>query len=326
MIPSTVAAGWDIGIHARIIAVGDVHADLDALLRILRGVGVIGDDGHWIGGTTNVVLIGDLNDRGPDSAATMAYVMDLENDARLNGGAVHALLGNHELLAVQGDFRYVRGVEAIAVEHFWHEGVNGLHAIFRGNSPWARWIRRRPTLLKSGTTVFVHAGLDEWILTWPPEVINATVTSWVAHFQGVAPEPDESGFWLTSETCGGPLWCDRYGVSVDVDVNSAAVNARLRYWLRALNCTRLVVGHKPTKQADFRVAAPHPIFGDRVALIDTGISRSYNGRLSALELLGETATPHYFERGGSELALTRDLRARFQREREAQSTGHAASD
>jgi len=109
-----------------------VHGDPDALLRILLGLGLISDEGDWMGGTARLVLIGDLNCRGPDSVAVMHLVMELQAQAAQAGGFVD---GCYETLA-----------------------------------------------------------------------------SWVAHLQGVDPEPDESTFWLTSDDGGRALWSRRFRV------------------------------------------------------------------------------------------------------------------
>lgn len=50
---------------------------------------------------------GDVPDRGPDSRKVMDLLMDLEKQARKAGGIVHALLGNHEVMNMVGDLRYV---------------------------------------------------------------------------------------------------------------------------------------------------------------------------------------------------------------------------
>ncbi|HCQ02865.1 MAG TPA: hypothetical protein DIT99_20230 [Candidatus Latescibacteria bacterium] len=50
--------------HARIVAIGDVHGDVDALVSILRKADVIDARNQWIGGKTVLVQLGDVLDRG----------------------------------------------------------------------------------------------------------------------------------------------------------------------------------------------------------------------------------------------------------------------
>jgi hypothetical protein len=293
---------------ARIVAVGDVHGDLDALIRILAGMSILDVDGRWCAHDTQLVLIGDLNDRGPESVNVMDFVMALESEAEEAGGRVRALLGNHELLAVQQDYRYMRPAEFGELEGFAYGGLTGVDAIFRGDSPYARWIRKRPALLKIGTTMFVHAGLQQWGCEWTPDQVNAHIASWVAYFQGVGESPDLSSLWLIEEDGGGPLWTRHFGALTLPSDDPAELRARLNHILEGLGTERLVVGHVPTEYLGFEIAFPHSVYGWRVAAIDTGISRHFGGRLSAFEIIGDGCQAHYFERGSVDLPLTAAVR------------------
>ena len=74
---------------------------------MLASAGLIDGNGNWTGGKTHLVQTGDVVDRGPDSRAVMDLLMKLEKQAAAAGGAVHALIGNHEAMDVYGDLRYV---------------------------------------------------------------------------------------------------------------------------------------------------------------------------------------------------------------------------
>ena len=108
-----LAVGLAIGLAAtaaaapRIVAVGDVHGDLAGFKKILVDAGVIDGAGAWMGGETVLVQVGDLIDRGPSARGTLDFVMALEPAAAKQGGRVVALLGNHEILNLTGDLRYV---------------------------------------------------------------------------------------------------------------------------------------------------------------------------------------------------------------------------
>jgi hypothetical protein len=293
----------------RIVAVGDIHGDLDALIRILQGMKILGADGQWVAEGTRLVLLGDLNDRGPESVNVMEFLIGLETDAHGAGCSVDALLGNHELLAVQQDYRYVLPVEFLALENFYYDGVNGIDAVYRGNGPYARWIRNRPTILKVDSTLFVHAGLEDWARDFDSSSLNALVSKWVAYFQGVADPPAESTLWLIQEDQGGPLWTRRFGAETAPDHDPVDLCTGLHHVLGALGADRIVLGHVPTKVLDYKIAFPHPTYGDRLAVIDTGISRTYGGRLSALEIDERGVRPHYFDRGAGDLGVTEAIRS-----------------
>ncbi|XP_007016992.2 PREDICTED: shewanella-like protein phosphatase 1 isoform X1 [Theobroma cacao] len=93
----------------RIVAVGDLHGDLDQARSALEMAGVLSSDGEdlWTGGDAVLVQLGDVLDRGDDEIAILSLLRSLDIQAKANGGAVFQVNGNHETMNVEGDFRYV---------------------------------------------------------------------------------------------------------------------------------------------------------------------------------------------------------------------------
>src|SRR5690349_13393639 len=91
----------------RLVAFGDVHGDLPATKRALKLGGAIDDAGEWVGGDLFVVQTGDQLDRGDDDRAILDYFAELTEKAKAKGGTFLPLNGNHELMNVVLDFRYV---------------------------------------------------------------------------------------------------------------------------------------------------------------------------------------------------------------------------
>jgi hypothetical protein len=60
------------------------------------------------------VSLGDLIDRGPGSRKVVELLMKLDAQAEQAGGAVHLVLGNHEVMVMTGDLRYVSAAEFAA--------------------------------------------------------------------------------------------------------------------------------------------------------------------------------------------------------------------
>jgi hypothetical protein len=112
---------------SRIIAIGDLHGDWDLTLRVLKLAKLIDSDLNWIGGTSTLVQVGDQIDNcrplnkkcdEPDDSAYSPYdepedlkvfnfLTNLHKSAELSGGSVILLLGNHELMNVEGNMNYV---------------------------------------------------------------------------------------------------------------------------------------------------------------------------------------------------------------------------
>uniref|UniRef100_A0A6P3ZM28 shewanella-like protein phosphatase 1 n=1 Tax=Ziziphus jujuba TaxID=326968 RepID=A0A6P3ZM28_ZIZJJ len=93
----------------RIVAVGDLHGDLEQTRCALEMAGVLSSDGQdvWTGGGTVLIQLGDILDRGEDEIAILSLLRSLDAQAKSQGGAVFQVNGNHETMNVEGDFRYV---------------------------------------------------------------------------------------------------------------------------------------------------------------------------------------------------------------------------
>jgi hypothetical protein len=90
---------------SRVVAIGDIHGNLDGLVSILRRARLIDQSRKWIGGTAVLVQTGDFTDRGPRVRAAMDLLMALQAGAKKAGGRVHVLLGNHEGLNLLAETR-----------------------------------------------------------------------------------------------------------------------------------------------------------------------------------------------------------------------------
>lgn len=96
--------GFAVPGGARLYAIGDIHGRLDLLDRLLA---MIDEDDERRGpARTELIFLGDLVDRGPDSVGVVERLMALRETR-----PVRYLMGNHEevfLRAVGGDLRALR--------------------------------------------------------------------------------------------------------------------------------------------------------------------------------------------------------------------------
>ena len=169
------------------VAFADVHGAYDELVALLRSQGLVDGSLRWSGADTRLVSLGDLVDRGPDSRRVLDLLMRLEGEARAAGGAVHVLLGNHEVMNIVGDLRYVSAGEYAAFagpedealrEAAWRQRLAreagadraafearhpaGFFAHQQAFSPEGRygaWLLSRPFVLVVNDTAFTHGGL-----------------------------------------------------------------------------------------------------------------------------------------------------------------------
>ncbi|HUG44053.1 MAG TPA: metallophosphoesterase [Acidobacteriota bacterium] len=91
----------------RVVAIGDIHGAFDSFTGLLKRLELIDERQRWIGGNSILVQTGDFLDRGPGERPLMDLLRDLPKQAEKAGGRVIVLLGNHEVMNLIGDFRYV---------------------------------------------------------------------------------------------------------------------------------------------------------------------------------------------------------------------------
>ena len=113
--PARADSNWRWTGVDRVVAFGDVHGAYRELVALLQRAGVVDPSLHWSGGATHLVSLGDLVDRGPDSRAVLDLLMRLEDEAPKVGGVVHVVLGNHEVMNLTGDLRYVSEADYASV-------------------------------------------------------------------------------------------------------------------------------------------------------------------------------------------------------------------
>ncbi|HET7440401.1 MAG TPA: metallophosphoesterase [Terriglobales bacterium] len=107
LLPSAVRSAAEPTPPAEVMAIADIHGDFDDLVALLQHAGLIDAAHHWSGGKTTLVQVGDVLDRGPKPRQAMDLLMALEKEAPKTGGQLVCLLGNHEVMNITGDLRYV---------------------------------------------------------------------------------------------------------------------------------------------------------------------------------------------------------------------------
>lgn len=279
----------------RIVAIGDVHGDVDALRTALRSARVLDENDRWSGGDTVLVQVGDVLDRGNHERAIYRLLFSLQDSAPLSGGAVHILLGNHEVMNARLDFRYVtragfdefRGARprmqfAPSLVH----AIRSLPpfkrpravALSPGGSLAAQLALRARLAVIVGDNVFVHAGLRKDHLTdgvhsrkGPDHALNMLNERTSTFLMGMGSLP--------TALRGGrsPIWMRDYSRPPVLDPGSD-VCSMLADTLKFLRAKRMIVGHTPQLQGINSMCT------GQVWRIDTGMSAVYGGVPEAFEI------------------------------------------
>ncbi|MGH8495397.1 MAG: metallophosphoesterase [Gammaproteobacteria bacterium] len=209
----------------RVVAFGDVHGAYDELVRLLQATEVVDGQLHWAGGKTHVVSVGDLIDRGPESRAVLDLLMRLQDEASTAGGRLHVVLGNHELMNMMADFRYVadggfaafadeeppgtqdRALQAFSADHAelsgpeaekeflerYPPGYFGRLEAFSPTGRYGKWLLGLPILIVIDDTAFVHGGLSPVVSELGGAALNRELRSDIRDFLGLWRELIEAG-------------------------------------------------------------------------------------------------------------------------------------
>lgn len=140
----------------RMMVLSDIEGDFKALKTILVGGGVMDETFNWRFGNGHLVLLGDFFDRGLQVTECLWLIYKLESEAEAAGGKVHFILGNHEILNLQGNSAYVRRKY---LENARLMGEDFKYWYDR-NSELGRWLRTKNAVEKIGEYVFCHGGIS----------------------------------------------------------------------------------------------------------------------------------------------------------------------
>ncbi len=251
----------------RIVAIGDLHADPAAAEATLKMAGLMNESGHWAGGDAILVQTGDVTDKGPSSRGVISLLTRLQQEARGSGGNVLAVLGNHEVMNLVGDWR---GVQPADLAEYDAPGTR--MADLRPRGVMGQWIHAAHMVVFVDDTVFVHGGVSDTVATQGRAVLETIQAKHV----GRAPHKVLFG----SE---GPLWYRGYLLDDEATACPQAKRA-----LKRLGARRMVVGHTTQRDGKIRARCGGAIIG-----IDTGISGYAGHHYAAFELVNGDARAIY---------------------------------
>lgn len=247
--------------------IGDVHGRYNELINLLQRSNVIDGNLNWLGGTSHLVFLGDLFDRGNDVTKVLWFIYELEDKAVLAGGKVHLVLGNHEIMTMSNDLRYVGPKEnAIASTY----GIKYNEMYHPTNSFLGKWLTSKPSVLKIGNAIFAHGGIVD-LGTESIQAFNEMVNGYIQEpvfLDIMAEQPDTTAY-------SRALWNQRYAFFYSPlspfwyrgYVKSDTLQVQLNAMLRKHNSKVHIVAHTPLEN----------------------ISSRYNGKLLTTDL-NEAAT------------------------------------
>ncbi|NVK54706.1 MAG: metallophosphoesterase [Alteromonadaceae bacterium] len=249
---------------SRIAAISDIHGQYHLLEGLLRAHGVIDTEGNWRYGTGHLVITGDVFDRGPTVTESLWMLYQLDKQARDAGGFVHLLLGNHEVMVLNGDLRYLHE-KYKQTERVLHQSIPNL---FSKTTVLGQWLQSRNVLVKINNILFLHGGLHVSLAQQGKTLadINQAFTQRLV----AKDKSSRTGFGQFVHNSEGPVWYRGYfrepRASTD-DIDTLLTHFAV---------THIVVGHTTQEHV-------MGFYDNKVIAIDSGIKRGLTGELLLVE-------------------------------------------
>ena len=280
----------------KVVAIGDIHGDLTSAIKSLKLAGVISknisnnpknfDDIEWIGGDTIVVQIGDQIDRVrpsnlvnnlcPDDDEELcqdegsdlkiiSLFTSLNDKAKKKGGAVISIIGNHELMNILGDFRYVSPREFKEFGSYFNAkktqkknkfpyGYKQRKEAFKPGGILSKKLANNYySIFQVGSWVFVHGGISpELANSYTINDVNKHVKNWLLGNTDSDTKNAIEILYHNDDDTFSPFWCRLYS---DLDEWNSSKEKQFHKAIKYLNFKNntskttpikgMIMGHTP---------------------------------------------------------------------------------
>ncbi|MGD8728040.1 MAG: metallophosphoesterase, partial [Gemmatimonadales bacterium] len=230
---------------SKMFAVSDIHGEFEPFVDLLQVAGIIDEQLHWSWGDGHFVLNGDIFDRGAFVTECLWLLYRLEQEARLAGGRVHVLFGNHEVMVLQRDLRYVNEKYTGGITRAARVNYTDL---FGPDMELGRWLRTKHTAIRLNDVLFIHGGMPPRVAargTSLDELNTLARETLDSRSYTIAFDERLRNYYL--ETDEGPFWYRGYHRSRD-PLYPQATLAQVDSILERYDSRAIVVGHTGVMQ------------------------------------------------------------------------------
>ena len=305
----------------KVIAIGDLHGDLEAAIKSLKLAGVIklstpnipkNLDIDWIGGKTVVVQIGDQIDRvrpanlinnicpeddeelHKDEGSDLKIISlfcNLHKKAVKAGGAVISCIGNHELMNILGDFRYVSPREFNEFGNYFNAkktqkkkskfpyGYKERKEAFKPGGCLAKKLAEcYYSVFQVGSWIFVHGGISpDLAKKYTLNDINNSVKLWLNGDNSESVKKSIDDLYHNDDDTFSPFWCRLYTDIEDWDQSKEEMFKRTIKILNLKNNPNneikgMIMGHTPQYNFDRGINSSCQ---EKLWRIDVGVSKAF---------------------------------------------------
>jgi hypothetical protein len=227
---STEKSDW--GKPKKMLVLSDIEGNFSAMRQLLQGNGVMDQHYRWTFGDGHLALVGDFVDRGAMVTEVLWLIYSFESQAEASGGKVHFILGNHEIMNMSGELKYVHP------RYRAHAGTMNLPylQLFGPQAELGRWFATKNIAERIGNILLTHGGFSSYInqIEMPLIAVNDTARLYYTDTSSVYPGPYAQ--LLFSDD--GPLWYRGYYHGAP-----RATHSQVNSTLHLYNSRIIVTGH-----------------------------------------------------------------------------------
>lgn len=228
---------------SQVMVISDIEGNFNALYSLLVTNQVMSSDFKWTFGDGQLVILGDLMDKGRNVTSCLWLVYHLESEAKTIGGQVHFILGNHELMNITLDVRYVHEKYLALAQKisridnpslaYWH--------LLKKSNVLLDWIKGKNCMEKIGDVLFVHAGISSEVIErkLTMEQVNDILRQFISDDATTTPQTE----FLIDKM--GPLWYR--GLVIDHSDYEKATEKEVEDILSFYGVNKMVIGHTVTE-------------------------------------------------------------------------------
>ncbi|MCZ4243034.1 metallophosphoesterase [Pedobacter punctiformis] len=212
----------------KMLVISDIEGNFNGFKSILIGNNIIDKNFKWTFGKNHLVLVGDFFDRNLNVTECLWLTYKLEDEAERQGGKVHFILGNHEMMNLKGQTKYLRDK--------YQENSDTLKLDYQNwyakNAELGRWLRTKNGVEKIGSFLFVHAGISkDFPKKYTIEEINQQIRNGIDKV--FAGSEQANDIFIGKES---PVWYR--GISTEKETQKDVDETLLNY-----KADKMIIGH-----------------------------------------------------------------------------------
>jgi len=276
----------------KVAALSDFHGQYDLMNTLLTNNKIIDQQGNWSFGNGHFVITGDVFDRGDKVTEILWFLYKLEKQALELGGQVHLLLGNHEVMILNGDLRYLHPKYVETAKKL----NKPFEQLFSKTSILGNWLRSKPVLVKVNNMLFAHGGFHPSLAKEKRTLVEINTVFKENLVKAEMPK-ERDGWGKYLHKTNGPIWYRGYFAKEREKTSSAkgsqsktsrskdkgATSAEIDMLLKHFDVQHLIVGHTSQQQIETR-------YQGRVIAIDSSIKRGQYGEILLIEKANTNST------------------------------------